>query len=263
MSFVLAAPAALVTAASDLAGNGSTLSTATAAAAAPTTGVLAAAADDVSTQIAAQFSEYGLGYQQLSAQVAAFHEQFVQTLTAGANTYATAEANVAQTLVNAVNAPAEAVLGHPLIGSGATSPASSMAASASAAAGGVVSNAMGRAANVVLGNSGAGLIGSAGSNLLGGNGAAAISSGASALLLRPTGGAMTAASALLAPAAMTNAAVAPAALASGSIGNAIKNLYLAVEPWVQYGFNLLSYAVGWVPWIGILAPPDQFLLLPR
>lgn len=43
-----------------------------------------------------------------------------------------------------------------------------------------------------------------------------------------------------------------------SIGNAIKNLYNAVEPWVQYGFNLTAWAVGWLPYIGILAPQINF-----
>src|ERR1700758_3991574 len=100
MSFVHAAPGALVAAASDLAGIGSTIGTANAAAAAPTTAVLAAAADDVSTQVAALLSEHGLGYQQLSSQLAAFHEQFVQTLSAGEGAYAAAEANAAQTLAN-------------------------------------------------------------------------------------------------------------------------------------------------------------------
>ncbi|HUH71947.1 MAG TPA: PE family protein [Mycobacterium sp.] len=255
MSFVLAAPEALVTAASDLAGIGSTLSTASAAAAAPTTGALAAAADEVSTQVAKLFSEHGLGYQQLSAQVAAFHDQFVQALSAGGSTYAAAEANAAQTLTNAMNAPATAVLGHPLLGSGVSAGA---AGGIAGAAGGALSNAVSRLESVVPGPNvlgGAGLLGSnflGGSGLLGGNGAAAIQSAAGALL-GPTGGvrALTAASALLAPAAMTNAALAPT---SAAFGDGIKSLYNAIEPWVLYGFQLAQYAVGYLPWIGFLAP---------
>ena len=50
------------------------------AAAAPTTTVLAAGADEVSEQIAALFSAHAHGYRTLSAQAAAFHEQFVQAL---------------------------------------------------------------------------------------------------------------------------------------------------------------------------------------
>lgn len=39
-----------------------------------------------------------------------------------------------------------------------------------------------------------------------------------------------------------------------SIGSTIKNVYNAVEPWVRYGFDLAAYAVGWIPYVGWLAP---------
>src|ERR1700752_563315 len=84
MSFVIAAPEFLASAATDLANVGSSLSAANAAAAAQTTGVLAAAEDEVSAAIAAVFSAHGQGFQALSARVAAFHDQFVRVLTAGA-----------------------------------------------------------------------------------------------------------------------------------------------------------------------------------
>jgi hypothetical protein len=51
---------------------------------------------------------------------------------------------------------------------------------------------------------------------------------------------------------LTNAAAAPAA--NGAIANGIENAYNAIEPWVFYGFQLAQYAVGWVPWVGWLAP---------
>ena len=102
MSFVLAAPQALATAASKLSEVGSTLSGATATAAARTNSVAVAAADEVSTQIAALFSEHGQAYQQLSAQALAFHERFVAALTESAHTYAAAEANTAQSLSNSL-----------------------------------------------------------------------------------------------------------------------------------------------------------------
>jgi hypothetical protein len=38
-----------------------------------------------------------------------------------------------------------------------------------------------------------------------------------------------------------------------SANQAIKNIYNAVEPWVRYGFELATYAVGWVPWVGWLS----------
>ncbi|WP_269147005.1 PE family protein [Mycobacterium leprae] len=75
---------------------GSTFSAAHAAATAPRTGILAAA-DQASTQIAALFSQYTQGYRRLRAQLAAFHEQFVQAVSTSARTYATAEANAVQT----------------------------------------------------------------------------------------------------------------------------------------------------------------------
>jgi hypothetical protein len=262
MSFLFAAPGELVTAASDLAGIGSTLSTANAAAAAPTTGVLASAADQVSAQVAALFSEHGLGYQQISGQIASFHKQFVQALSAGADAFAAAEANAMQTLSSAVNAPAASLLGESPLASGVGAGAGAGPGGGIAGAvGGAVSNAVNavnRVESVVLGSNFLGGTGLLGSNFLGrsglfsGSAAAAIQSAASAL--RPTAGisALTAASALLSPAAMTNAAVVPAA--NGAIANAIENGYLLIEPYVRYGFELAQYAVGWIPWVGWLAP---------
>jgi hypothetical protein len=78
MSYVIAAPELMTSAATDLSNIGSTLTAAKAAAAAPTTGILAAAEDEVSAAIAALFSAHGRGFQALGAQAAAFHEQFVQ-----------------------------------------------------------------------------------------------------------------------------------------------------------------------------------------
>src|SRR5215469_8899837 len=131
MSFVVAVPEALGTAATDLASLGSTISSANAAAATSTTGVLAAAEDEVSAAIAAVFSAHGQGFQALGAQAAAFHEQFAQALTTGAGSYVGAEAaNVAaftanpaqsiqQDLLNLINAPFLALTGRPLMGNGA------------------------------------------------------------------------------------------------------------------------------------------------
>lgn len=120
MSFVIAVPEFLSAAATDLANLGSTISAANAAASIPTTGVLAAGADDVSAAIAALFGAHAQAYQTISAQAATFHAQFVQTLSAGAGAYANAEAaNVQQSLLNAINAPTQALLGRPLIGDGA------------------------------------------------------------------------------------------------------------------------------------------------
>jgi hypothetical protein len=92
MSFVIAAPEFVSSAASDVAGIGSSLTAAHAAAAIPTTAVIAAAGDEVSAAIATLFSRHGQAFQQLSAQAAAFHTEFVQALNSGAAMYAAAEA---------------------------------------------------------------------------------------------------------------------------------------------------------------------------
>ncbi len=50
--------------------------------------LLAAGADEVSAAVAAVFSSYAQQYQALSAAAAAFHDQFVRALAAGAGAYA-------------------------------------------------------------------------------------------------------------------------------------------------------------------------------
>ncbi len=128
MSFVIAVPETVTTAASDLVDIGSTITAANNAAAAPTVGVLAAGADEVSAQIAALFGSHAQAYRTVSAEAAAFHEQFVRALRAGAAAYASTEAAnasplqaVEQDALNAVNAPAQSLLGRPLIGNGTNS----------------------------------------------------------------------------------------------------------------------------------------------
>jgi len=133
MSFVSVVPDAVSQAASILAGIGSELRAATTATAAPTTGIVAAAQDEVSIAVAELFGDFGQEFQTLSAQAQAFHHQFVGALTAGMDQYLSAEAANAQgALLNAVNAPAEALLGHPLIGTGTTA-ASALPTATSAA----------------------------------------------------------------------------------------------------------------------------------
>ena len=68
MSFVFAEPEYLAAAATDLAGVGSTISSAGNAAASATVGVLPAGLDEVSGAIAAMFGAHGQAYQALSAQ---------------------------------------------------------------------------------------------------------------------------------------------------------------------------------------------------
>ena len=60
MSFLIATPDLLAQAAADLTRIGSTISEASAAAAAPTTGVLVAGADEISAAVAALFDSHAL-----------------------------------------------------------------------------------------------------------------------------------------------------------------------------------------------------------
>jgi hypothetical protein len=91
MSFVTTQPEALAAAAASLGAIGSALGAQNAAAATPTTGVVPAAADEVSALTAAQFAAHATMYQAVSAQAAAIHEQFVSTLGLSGASYLTAE----------------------------------------------------------------------------------------------------------------------------------------------------------------------------
>ncbi|WP_205875375.1 PE family protein [Mycobacterium camsae] len=79
----------------------------------------------MSAAIAAVFSGYARQYQALSSRVGAFHQQFLETLTGAAESYASAEAaNVTlqawqRDILGGINAPTQALLGRPLIGGGA------------------------------------------------------------------------------------------------------------------------------------------------
>jgi PE family len=103
-SYVMAAPEMMAAAATDLAGIGSALSEAHMAAAPPTVGLVPAAADEVSAGVAHLFSRYAADFRGLAGRAAAFHEQFVQHLTAGAFSYTSTEAASASFLQPIVNA---------------------------------------------------------------------------------------------------------------------------------------------------------------
>lgn len=92
MSFVTTQPEALAATAGNLQSIGSAVAAENAAAAAPTTGLIPAAADEVSALTAAQFAAHAHMYQAVSAQAAAIHEMFVNTLNTSAGSYAAAEA---------------------------------------------------------------------------------------------------------------------------------------------------------------------------
>lgn len=92
MTFVTTQPELLSTAAGQLAGIGSELAAQNAAAVAPTTGVVPAAADEVSTLTAAQFASQAAMYQAVSAHAAAIHDLFLDALATSADSYAVTEA---------------------------------------------------------------------------------------------------------------------------------------------------------------------------
>jgi hypothetical protein len=104
MPLVLAVPELIDDAAHNLAGLGATLDEASRTAAPPTTGIVAAAQDEVSAAIARIFGAFGEEYQALNAQAAAFHHEFVTLLSGGANAYLGADLGNAE----------QALLGHPL-----------------------------------------------------------------------------------------------------------------------------------------------------
>jgi hypothetical protein len=105
MSYALAAREIMVPAATDLATIGSNLNEAHTAAAASTVAVPPAAADQVSATIANLFPQHGADYQALARQAAAFQEQFMRNVTAGAASYVSTEAANAPTLTSAAYNP--------------------------------------------------------------------------------------------------------------------------------------------------------------
>jgi PE family len=133
VSLLAVVPDWLQLAAGDLKSIGADLDTAHAAAAAPTTGLVAAGADEVSAAVTALFSEYGQTFQALGAQASTFHTQFVQLLSGAQGAYAAAEAANASPLQAvvagaqrlAVFTPAQELLGRPLIGNGSNGTAAS------------------------------------------------------------------------------------------------------------------------------------------
>ncbi len=100
-----ATPEIIAAAATDLATVGSDLGAAHKAAATTSVVVTPAAADEVSAAISAVFGNYAQGFQSLAGRAAAFHHQFVHSLSAGAASYAGAEVasvNVLRTVLHEI-----------------------------------------------------------------------------------------------------------------------------------------------------------------
>ncbi|MGB9302537.1 MAG: PE family protein [Mycobacterium sp.] len=107
MSFVIA-PDLVTAAAQNLSGIHSSLGEAAAAAAAPTSSLAAAGADEVSAAIARMFGTYGQEFQALNAQAAAFHAEFVSLLNGSGAAYLSTELANAQQALQSAMAPAAA-----------------------------------------------------------------------------------------------------------------------------------------------------------
>ena len=112
MTTLLTEPQLVETAAANVAEIRSAIGAAKAAAAGPTTGVAAAAADEVSAATAQLFGTYAKDYHAVLARAAAFHEEFAAALASAGNAYKAAEAanasaisGVAPTLTSAVVQP--------------------------------------------------------------------------------------------------------------------------------------------------------------
>jgi hypothetical protein len=114
MSNLITAPETLASTAAEVQGIGSAINAARANAAGQTTGLVAAAEDEVSAAIANLFGVYGQEYQAALSQAASFHNQFTQALAAAASAYTQAEAaNAALVsgISNGLGAPMQALLG--------------------------------------------------------------------------------------------------------------------------------------------------------
>lgn len=115
MSFVVAALDMIETASADAAQVGAAVGAGNLAAAIPTTGLAAAAADEVSVAIASLFGTHANDYRAAAAQAAVYHQEFVRNLGAAAASYGGAEAAILAQLEatllggGAASAPLEAL----------------------------------------------------------------------------------------------------------------------------------------------------------
>ncbi|WP_415624092.1 PE family protein, partial [Mycobacterium intermedium] len=98
MSFLITTPDLVSKAAADVGRIGASIFAANFSAQGPTSTLVAAAEDEVSAAIAELFRHQARAYQAASAQVAAFHAQFVRALGDASGAYAAAEAAAANPL---------------------------------------------------------------------------------------------------------------------------------------------------------------------
>jgi hypothetical protein len=130
-SYVIAGPEALAAVSGDVRGIGEAIKAAAAEAAPSTTGIVAAAHDEVSAAVTRFFGRYGETFQTLTAQATRFHTEFADALSGAGTTYAAAEASNASLLVRGLQqqffdkgvfSPFIYLTGQPLFGKQAVGP---------------------------------------------------------------------------------------------------------------------------------------------
>jgi hypothetical protein len=152
MTSLVAQPQLMAAAAADVAEIRSAIGAAKAAAAGPTTGLVAAAQDEVSAITAALFGRYGQEYQAVLKQAAAFHAEFAAALAGAGNAYAQTEAANANAISGALRTLTSPV--QSLLGGATAAPATTVAAGTAAPIVKALADPVGTVTTLVLGASG-------------------------------------------------------------------------------------------------------------
>ncbi len=157
MTNLVTQPDLMSTAAADLAEIRSAIGAASTTTAGPTTGLVAAAGDEISAAVAKLFSAYGQEARALIDQASAFHDEFTRVLAAGGFAYAETEianaAAAAKGALSSITAPIQSLLGG---GSGGAVVAAGVTGSATTSASPLVQAlaAPGRTITILMGASG-------------------------------------------------------------------------------------------------------------
>lgn len=118
MSFVTASADLMQSAAQNLSGIRRALADAAATVSGPTTGIAAAAEDEISIAISSLFENFGRQFQSVNSHALAFHTEFVSSMNSSVGAYTSAEvANAQQNLLGALgssHAPAAATAVDPI-----------------------------------------------------------------------------------------------------------------------------------------------------
>ena len=152
MASFLAQPQLMAAAASDVAEIRSAIAAANAAAAGPTTGLAAAARDEVSAATAKLFGTYAQAYQSVLARAGVFHEEFAAALASTGNAYAQAEAANASAISGALRTLTSPI--QSLLGGATAAPATTVAAGTAAPIMKALAAPVGTVTTLVLGASG-------------------------------------------------------------------------------------------------------------